>query len=131
MEKKDEIKIGRNGTEYKKTTIINTPEDGFVPQSELRPFDKDSYGKYHYGYAKNVSYSTDNPKVIGAFVFPFIAIFIIIGIFLCINSFASGNLATIGFGVFFLGFSVFSLFIFIKEFKEIRKKYDEKHKNDK
>lgn len=115
MEIKEEIKKNSNGSVTNIKTIETTPEDGFVPESVLRPASRSTYGKYHKGYAKTVSVSTNNPKVTRPVVYGMCGIVLVIGIlaFLTFSKFL---------GLIFIGFSILFFFNAKKEIDEVAKK---------
>ena len=82
MERKEEIKINKNGSYTKKETIIQKPEDGFVPDSIMEPTNTDTIGKYHKGYRTTVTYTTNDPRVTRPFAYGVSGLFLVIGIIL-------------------------------------------------
>lgn len=82
MERKEEIKINKNGSYTKKETIIQKPEDGFVPDSIMEPTNTDTIGKYHKGYRTTVTYITDDPRITRPAAYGMCGLFLGIGIIL-------------------------------------------------
>ena len=100
-----------------KEVIEVTPEDGFVSDKEIRPTKIQNYGEenittYHKGYAKTVSYTTNDPRVTRLFVKFMCRIFFISGLIMLLL------FRDLFFGIIFVGISIF---IYIKENKEIDK----------
>ncbi len=52
-------------------TVVTTPEDGFIHESDIRSAGGNNYGKYHKGYSINKSFTIDDPKFIKRFVLLF------------------------------------------------------------
>lgn len=82
MRREVETKINDNGSYTEKVTITQTPEDGFVPDSVMRPNDRHTRGKYHKGFGKTVIYTTNDPRVTRPFAYGMCGLFLIIGIIL-------------------------------------------------
>lgn len=82
MEKKTEYRRTPDGTAEKRETIGTTPEDGAVPECEIRPgvISTDLRGKYHKGYSTTKTYQTNNPKVTRLVLNAFCGMFLLIGI---------------------------------------------------
>lgn len=124
MKKKKEIKTTQSGITYTKETTEFTPEDGFVPEKEIRPLKvrKASEGtKAHMGTAKHVTYTTSDPRITRPFVYGFAAIFFLIGLG-----------ATIG-GLWFFGiiFMAAGVLVFIDGKRDIDKIAEEMKKQGK
>ena len=82
MEKHEKEKINEDGS-FVKTTITTTDsKDGFIPESEIRTVNPNTYGKYHKGYSKTISFVTNDPKVTRPFVNKICGFFVIIALFL-------------------------------------------------
>lgn len=98
-----------------KETIETTPEDGFVPDKEIRPVKMQHYGdgntQYHKGHSKTVVFTTNDPRITRPFVYGVCGIFFVIGIFMLLA------------GDFFFGiiFPVLSILMFVKAKKDIDK----------
>lgn len=84
MEKYEEKKINEDGSFVKTTMTTTDTKDGFVPESEIRTVNTDTYGKYHKGYSKTISFATNDPKVTRPFVNKICGFFVIIALFLIV-----------------------------------------------
>lgn len=82
MKREVEITINDNGSYTEKVTITQTPEDGFVPDSVMQPHARHTRGKYHKGFGKSVTYTTNDPRVTRPFAYGMCGLFLIIGIIL-------------------------------------------------
>ena len=82
MEKKTDYKINENGSFRKEETTRTTPEDGLVPECEIRPaaLPHTTRGKYHVGYSTTKAYSTNDPRITRPIVAVFCGIFLLVGI---------------------------------------------------
>lgn len=117
MEKKTKSTIKENGSFYTEETIRTTPEDGLVPENEIRPAAMldETRGKHHIGYSTTKSYATNDPRVTRPFVAVFSAIFALIGGLVLLMglwafaAFRSGGLPMIlmVFGVVFISLAIF------------------------
>lgn len=89
-----------------KETIETTPEDGFVKDKEIRPVKMQHYGEgntqYHKGFAKTVSYTTNDPRITRPVAYGICGIFFAIGIVMLLI----GNYF---FGVIFTAVAIFGL----------------------
>ena len=103
-----------------KETIETTPEDGFVPDKEIRPVKMQHYGdgntQYHKGYSKTVVFTTDDPRIPRPFIKIMWGIFFVIGLVMLLL------FRDIFFGLIFIATSVFTNF---KANKDIDKIADE------
>jgi len=103
-----------------KEVIEVTPEDGFVSDKEIRPTKMQHYGKgnrlYHKGYAKTVSYTTNDPRVTRPFIKLVCGIFFAIGLIMLLL------FRDLFFGIIFIGTSIFT---YIKANKDIDKVAEE------
>ena len=103
-----------------KETIETTPEDGFVPDKEIRPVKMQHYGdgntQYHKGYSKTVVFTTDDPRITRPFIKIMCGIFFVIGLVMLLL------FRDIFFGLIFIATSVFTYF---KANKDIDKIADE------
>ena len=115
MKKETKIIDNKNGTYTTIQTIETTPEDNFVPEREIRPTSIDTYGKYHKGYTKTKTFSTNDPRIIKPFLYGMCGLFFAIGLFMLI-------LGDLFFGIIF---PLTSIFIFIKLKKDLDKKTEE------
>lgn len=86
MEKYEKEKINEDGSFAKTTMITTEPKDGFIPESEIRTVNTDTYGKYHKGYSKTIIFVTNDPKVTRPFVNIVCGFFVIIALFLIVFS---------------------------------------------
>jgi hypothetical protein len=86
MEKKTTTKIKENGAFETVEVTEMTPEDGIVRQKEIRPVDMDTRGKFHMGYSKNISFTTNDPAVTRRVAYGFCALFFVIGVFLLLST---------------------------------------------
>lgn len=82
MKREVEIKTNDNGSYTEKVTITQTPEDGFVPDSIMRPYSRHTRGKSHKGYGKTVIYTTNDTRVTRPAVYGMCGLLLIIGIIL-------------------------------------------------
>lgn len=102
-----------------KETIETTPEDGFVKDKEIRPVKMQHYGKgntqYHKGFAKTVSYTTNDPRITRPVAYGICGIFLAIGIIMLLI----GNWF---FGIIFTAIAIFGL---VKSKKDIDKVAEE------
>ena len=102
-----------------KETIDTTPEDGFVKDKEIRPVKMQHYGKgntqYRKGFAKTVTYSTNDPRITRPFAYGVGGIFLAIGIIMLLV----GNCF---FGIIFTAIAIFGL---VKSKKDIDKVAEE------
>lgn len=115
MEKKTEIKKNSNGSITTIKTIETTPEDGFVPEGLLRPTSVDTVGKYHKGYAKTKSFSTNDPRITRPFVYGTCSLILILGIVMLLT----GNL------FFGIVFTISGILVLNKAKKDIDKVAEE------
>lgn len=114
MEKNEEIKD--NDIFFKKETITQTPEDGFVPVNIMRPANPNDHpNTYFKGYGKTVTFTTDDPRVTRPFAYGVCGLFFVIGIILLL------------FQIWILAipFIAMSVFGFYKSKKSIDAKADE------
>lgn len=120
MEREQETKINDNGSYIKKETIKKTPEDGFVPERVMKPTNQFTYRKYHKGYGKTVSYTTNDPRITRPFAYGMCGLFLAIGIILLL------------FRIWFIAimFIAVSLIGFNKSKKDINAIADELKKKD-
>ena len=125
MKKTDE---GMNDTiinNLHKETVETTPDDGFVKTKVLRPAAIRHYGKgkkqYHKGFAKTVTYTTNDPRITRPFAYGISGIFMAIGILMLL----------IGNWFFGITFTFFGAFAFIKAKKAIDKVAEELTKEGK
>lgn len=109
MKKKQETRTNSNGAITTIETIETTPEDGFVREREIKPVRIDTYGKYHKGYAKTKSFSTNDPRITRPFIYGMCGIFFVIGVFTLL----------IGWWYFAIPFIGISVFTFVKAKKDI------------
>ncbi len=111
MKKKTEYKINENGSFSKKETIITTPEDGFVPEREIRPaaLSSETRGKSRKGYSTSKAYTTNDPRVTRPFIYIFCGIFFLIGMITLL-------LHLWFFAAAFIGAAIF---IFVKSNKDV------------
>lgn len=116
---KKETKISDGEIKATIETIETTPEDGFVPDKEIRPVKMQHYGEgnmqYHKGYSKTVVYTTNDPRITRPFVKIICGIFFVIGLMMLLF----GNLF---FGIIFIATSIFA---YSKAKKDIDKIADE------
>lgn len=102
-----------------KETIETIPEDGFVKDKEIRPVKMQHYGKdntqYHKGYAKTISYTTNDPRITRPFAYGVFGIALLIGFFMLL----------IGNWFFGIIFTSTALFGFVKSKKAIDKVAEE------
>lgn len=118
--KKDVNKIDKqDGTYVEVQTIETTPEDGFVPETDIYPNRLDTKGKYYKGYVKRKTYTTNDSRITRPFIYSICGIFFVIGLFM----FLLGDLF---FGIIF---PLSSLILFIKSKQDINKIENELKKN--
>lgn len=103
-----------------KETIETTPEDGFVPEKEIRPVKMQHYGdgntQYHKGYSKTVVFTTNDPIITRPFIKIVCGIFFVIGLVMLLF------FRNIFFGLIFIATSIFT---YVKANKDIDKIADE------
>lgn len=105
-------------------TIEIAPEDGFVHQADIHQVDPNNYGKYHKGYSKNISITTNNPKITRKVVLLMATIFAIIGFVLLLIGILTDNLVFIIGGIIWL---IIPVWLIIDNEKHIK----EREKNNK
>ena len=76
MDEKENEKNGEKGWEKSEVTI--TPDDGVVDMTGVKHFAMDDTGRNFYGYAKRISFSTDDPKIVKPLGWIFAIIVVII-----------------------------------------------------
>lgn len=74
-----------NGLYTKKSTKEKTPEDGFVYENKERFTissweNKNNHHLWHKGYAKKISYTTNDPRITRPFTYTVSLLFLVIGI---------------------------------------------------
>lgn len=117
---KDVKKVDKqDGTYVEVRTIEITPEDGFVSENEIYPNRLDTRGKYHKGYIKRKTYTTNDPRITRPFIYSICGIFFVIGLFM----FLLGDLF---FGIIF---QLSALIMFVKSKQDIDKVENELKKN--
>ena len=111
MKEEKEVIHFEDGTTKTKKTIKYTPEDGFIEDDYFLMEDK---GVYHKGYQTRKTVTTNDPRIIRAFLKSFCLLFLGIGVFLLL----------IHQWVFGIIFVLLSIFIYIIE----NRKNDEREK---
>lgn len=111
MEKKTEYKINDNGSFTQTETIRTTPEDGVVPEREIKPaaLPSETMGKYHKGYSTTKYYTTNDPRITRPLVWLFCGIFLLIGVVALVMHLWL-------FGILFIAAAIFT---FVKSKKDI------------
>lgn len=105
-------KINDNGSITTTEIIETTPEDGFVPESVIHPNDIDTIGKYHKGYSKTFTYTTNDPRITRPVAYTMCGIFLAIGIIMLL-------LQSWFFGIIFTSISIFAFFKSKKDIDKI------------
>lgn len=106
QEKKETI----GGVEFDTQTRVQTPEDGLLPESVLRPSRiRDGKARWHKGYGWSKTYTTSDPRITRPFVYGICGLFMLIGLGLLV--FDQWLM-----GLFFIGFTGF---VFFKTKKDI------------
>ncbi len=118
MKREVEIKTNDNGSYTEKITITQTPEDGFVPDSVMRPNTRHTRGKFHKGYGKTIIYTTNDPRVTRPVAYGMCGLFLIIGIILLLF-----HVWLIGFP--FIGMALIAFFGFKKQIDTIAEELEE------
>ncbi len=118
MKREVEIKTNDNGSYTEKITITQTPEDGFVPDSVMKPNARHTRGKFHKGYGKTVIYTTNDPRVTRPVAYGMCGLFLIIGIILLLF-----HVWLIGFP--FIGMALIAFFGFKKQIDTIAEELEE------
>ena len=111
MKKETEYKENENGSFTVKETITTTPDDGVVPESQIRPeaMSGETRGKAHVGYSTTRTYSTNDPRVTRIVVLVFCILFVLVAVM-------AFNFGQWGFSILFIAAAVF---IFVKGNKQI------------
>ena len=109
MNEKDKIYY-----KIKETEI--TPEDGFVDKKEIFPDSLDDKGLF-YGYGKNISFESNDPRLALPIIDAICSIFFIIGSVIVLGSILLKAYPVSIFGLIFIGFSTFA---FIKSRNDVR-----------
>ena len=81
MKEEKEVIHFEDGTTKTKKTIKYTPEDGFIEDDYFLMEDK---GVYHKGYQTRKTVTTNDPRIVRAFLKSFCLLFLGIGLFLLI-----------------------------------------------
>lgn len=126
MKKSVEEKLSKDGVKTTIRVIETTPQDGFVPLSDINHVNMNNRGKYHKGYSKHISISTNDPRITRPFVYGICGLFGGIGIIILLISLLIHEWVLIILGFFFVIFSVFGLF---KGKKDIDNIEEERLKN--
>lgn len=81
MKLKEIEKTNSNSSKTTIGTIETTPNDGFVSEKDIRPYKYRNEGKYHKGYSKTYTYTTNNPTITRIFVIVLTVALLIFGYF--------------------------------------------------
>lgn len=104
--------------------IIETnPDDGFVHQADINNTNMNNYGKYHKGYSKNISISTNDPRITRPFAFVISGLLLGIGIMTLLINLLDFDLMSIIVGLIFIILSIFAFFKSKKDIDNIEKNY--------
>ena len=103
---------------YKVTETEVSPEDGFVDKKEIFPNYSDAENELFYGYGKNTSFETNDPRLALPFLAAVCSIFFIVGLLIIIGSILAGFYPIAVFGLIFIGFSSYA---YIEASKDVRK----------
>ena len=122
MEYKREEFQKEDGSIVTKTTVVTTPEDGWVQKGNNYTNATSMHREFQKGYSKNVRYETDSHKVIQIFLYSMVGIFSIIGIVLCCSS----NASIKAFGFMWIAFCVYAGFCSKKEVNKAKEKVDKR-----
>ena len=101
MNKKDKIY-------YKIEEKEITPEDGFVDKREIFPGTSEDENGLFYGYGKNVSFESNDPRLALPIMDAICSIFFIVGLVIILGSILLKTYPIAIFGLIFIGFSVFA-----------------------
>lgn len=98
--KKSSIEKKENGLYTQMSIKEKTPEDGFVYENKERIAESDQthlrHSVWHKGYAKKISFTTNDPRITRPFVYTMCGIFLVLGIiFLLFHSWFFGISFTI------------------------------------
>lgn len=63
MKREVKYKTNDNGSYTEIETATQTPEDGFVPEEEMKLWTDHQKKRYFKGYGASVSYTTNDPRV--------------------------------------------------------------------
>lgn len=80
MKREVETTINDNGSYTRKETITQTPADGWVSDTVMRPHARHNQGKVRKGYGKTVAYTTNDPRAARPFVYGMCGLCFMIGI---------------------------------------------------
>ena len=108
---------------HKITQTEVTPEDGIVDKREIYPDSFDEKGLF-YGYGKNVSYETNDPRVALPFIYAICSIFFIVGSIIIFASVLSGFYPIAIFGLIFVVVSSYALIVASKDIRNIAEKHN-------
>lgn len=123
MKREAEYKINDNGSYTEIVKVTQTPEDGFVPQEEMMPSADRQTKRFFKGYAIEVGYTTNDPRVTRPFFYGACGLFIIIGIILSV--FHVWML-----GIPFIGMALIIFFSSMKSSNAIEKELKEKKRQE-
>ena len=91
-------------------------EDGFVHEADFHQVGQDYYGKFHMGAAKDVTITTNDPRITRPFLKIVCGIFFTIGLLMLVLGLITSSLFYILFGVTFI---VFISYVYFKGKKPI------------
>lgn len=128
MKKKIIYKRNENGSFTSITQKEKTPEDGFVYENKehiatsSRETSNPPRSVWHKGYAKKITYTTNDPKITRPFTYAMCGLFLVIGIILLLSH-------SWFFGIVFIAGALFNFFDSKKDIDAIEKDL-KKQKND-
>ena len=117
MNNKDEIY-------YKVTKKEISPEDGFVDKKEIFPDYTNDKNELFYGYGKNITFESNDPRISLPFICAICSIFFIIGLLMVICSIIFKTYFISIIGIIFIIISLYAYFSSKKDIKNIAKKND-------
>ena len=123
MKREVDYKINDNGSYTEIVKVTQTPEDGFVSKDEMMPSADRHTKRFFKGYAIEVGYTTNDPRVTRPFVYGACGLIIIIGIIL--SAFHVWMI-----GIPFIGMALIIFFSSMKSINAIEKELKEKKRQD-
>ena len=119
----EEEKKGNHNPYMEVDTTETTPDDGFVHLTDIHTTGAsvDDYKRYHKGYTKTVSLTTNDPRITRPFAYGISILFATIGGVLLLISLLSMNWMMIFFGVCFILIGIFSITKSKKDIDKIEK----------